>query len=356
MSRDVISYVALDTKPRESDALDVLLISTGGARAVKLYRDLDVVKEDFSSQLKIINKVERLFNQGKTTMAETLYRKVKIVGFDTPQNPAELIDNIESFRQNDDDWSVILTDMDDREYIEALIAYAASTEPTLAEMEVGIEDHRKLYFAQTNDKTFEFGYPRACVVYVNSLDEEGDAAYLGNVGPFYPVRKTWKFKRPDGITVGDLTEGEKDALDEQHVNYMAREYGRVYMKQGVCTDGEFVDTQLGADFIAKRVRDKVYDIFLGNDDVPYTDQGFTQIGGAVIDALNDATDNRIIARDPDTGHGVFRVNIPARADATEDQARSRVMPDIPWEALIEGAVHRSKVKGVLRANLNLDSE
>lgn len=357
MGRDVVSYVSLDTKPKESDSLDVLIIATDGARPVKLYRDLDVVQADFpdagGKASKIYRKAAQLFNQGKTTMAESLYRKVKIVGFEAPQAPADLIDAIESFRQNDDVWAVFLTDRDEREYQEALIAYAASTEPTLAELEVGIEDHRKLYFGQTDDKDFTFDCPRGAMFFVNNLDEEADAAYLGNVGPFYPVRKTWKFKRPDGVTVADLTEGEKDALDEQHVNYMTEEYGRVYVKNGVCTDGEFIDTQLGADFIAKRVRDKAYDVLLQTDDVPYNDEGFSLLGAAVIDALNDATDNRIIARNPESGKGVFNVDIPTRAQATDDQARNRLMPDIEWEALIEGAVHRTRVRGVLRASLVL---
>jgi len=359
MARDVISYVSLDTKPKESDSLDVLIIDTTGARPVKLYRDLTVIKGDFpdvgGEPSKIYRKAAQLFNQGKTTMAESLYRKVKIVGFAAPEDPAGLIDAIESFRQNDDAWSVFLTDQDEREYQEALIAYAAATEPTFAELEVGIEDHRKLYFGQTMDKDFTFDCPRGSVIYVNDLEEEGDAAYLGNVGPFYPVRKTWKFKRPDGVGVADLTEGEKDALDEQHVNYMTSEYGRVYVKNGVCTDSEFIDTQLGADFIAKRVRDKAYDVLLQTDDVPYMDEGFSLLGAAVIDALNDATDNRIIARDPESGKGVFFVVIPTRAQATDDQARNRLMPDIFWEALIEGAVHRTRVRGVLRASLVQDN-
>lgn len=357
--RDVVSYVALDTKPKESDSLDVLIIATDAVHPLKTYRDLEEVRKDFpgtdGKESKIYRKASQLFNQGKTTMAESLYRKVKIVGFADADTPAKLADAIESLRQTDNGWAVFLTDRDEKNYVEALIAYAASTEPTFAELEVGIEDHRKFYFAQTMDKDFQCALPRAAVIYVNSLEEEADAAYLGNAGPFYPVRKTWKFKRPDGVSAADLTEGEKDALDGQNVNYMAAEYGRVYMKNGVCTDGEFIDTQLGADYIAKRVRDKVYDVFLSVDDIPYTDEGFSQIGAAVIDALNDATDNRIIARDPESGKGVFNITIPTRAQATDEQARSRLMPDIYWEALIEGAVHRSRVRGVLRANMESDT-
>lgn len=355
MSRSVVSYVARDTKPFESDSLNVLLIATDGVREAKVYRDLEVVREDFpdasGKPSKIYRKVSALFEQGKTSKAPGLYRKVKIVGFAAPESPAALVDAIETFRENDDEWQLLLTDRDDKEYIEALIAYAEYTEPTLAELLTGIEDHRKVYFFQTTNKDFSFERARAAGIWVNDLMEEGDAAMVGNVAPFYPTRVTWKFKTPEGVTLANLSEGEKDALDEQHINYMTKEYGNIFLKEGVCTDGEFIDVLLGADYCAKRVRDRVYAILMEESDVPYTDNGFTLIGSGVVSALNDAVSNNIIARNPESNSGMFIVNIPTRAEATEEQSRSRVMPDITWEAVVEGSVHQVVIKGVLTTSL-----
>ena len=56
--------------------------------------------------------------------------------------------------------------------------------------------------------------------------------------------------------------------------------------------------------------------------------------------------------DPESDAGVFTVTVPKRADATDDEARARKMPDIVWEAQLEGAVHSVKVKGTLRATLS----
>ena len=50
--------------------------------------------------------------------------------------------------------------------------------------------------------------------------------------------------------------------------------------------------------------------------------------------------------------GVFTVVVPKRSQATDEEARARQMPDITWEAQLEGAVHTVKVKGVLRATLS----
>ena len=52
-------------------------------------------------------------------------------------------------------------------------------------------------------------------------------------------------------------------------------------------------------------------------------------------------------RDPESEQGVFTVVVPKRSQATDEEARARQMPDITWEAQLEGAVHTVKVKGVL---------
>lgn len=47
------------------------------------------------------------------------------------------------------------------------------------------------------------------------------------------------------------------------MNFLTVEYKREYVKNGVCADGEFIDVQMGADYIAKNMRENLYDIFLG---------------------------------------------------------------------------------------------
>ena len=134
---------------------------------------------------------------------------------------------------------------------------------------------------------------------------------------------------------------------------MTEEYKKQYVKEGVCLNGEFIDTVLGGDWIAKRMRDLLYDILLSNANIDYSDAGFSLIATAVLQALSEAADenHNIIARDQESKAGVFSVAIPKYADSTEEQRRNRIMPDIAWEALLCGAVHQVKTKGVLRATL-----
>lgn len=286
-------------------------------------------------------------------------------GVDAVSAPDNLINAIKKFQSDEDnDWYYLMTDKDDDEYVVALAKFAESSEPSEAELGAGVEDHRKFYMGQTCNKEFASETARAAVIYTEEqyLSEEPDASYTGNVAPFYPRSVTWKFKRPqDGnadtsegiklISLPKLTEGERNALLENHVNYLTEEYKRQYVKNGTCLNGEFIDVVLGGDWLAKRMRDLLYDILLANANINYDDAGFGLIATAVLQALAEAVDNNIIAVDPESKSGVYTVTIPKYADSTEEQRRNRVMPDITWEALLSGAIHQVKTKGVLRASL-----
>ena len=89
MAKDVIVVVQRDAMPKEKENLDILLISTTGAQPVKVYRDVPTVEAAFGEKgatpnAKIVRKVTTLLNQGKTTLADTLTSKFKIVGFEPP--------------------------------------------------------------------------------------------------------------------------------------------------------------------------------------------------------------------------------------------------------------------------------
>lgn len=498
MAKDVIVVVKRDAMPTAKESLDILLISTTGAQPVKTYRDVESVKAVFGEDgptpnAKIVRKATTLMNQGKTTLAETLVNKFKIVGFAPPSAtpaqpsvftidcpagkldqpipgkktirvkiggddnavidvttaskltdaadivallngtsftkggktytgvfdmtskvtftatedgatdsipemvevytdekmsekvadftpavefvngkdsvtaPDNLIRAIQQFQEDEDnDWYYLMTDRDEDDYVMALAKFAEASEPTEAELGVGVEDHRKFYMGQTTNKNFVCSTARAAVIYTapEFISEEPDASYTGNVGPFYPKNVTWKFKRPqDGnaatsagsklISLPKLTDGERVQLKENHVNYLTEEYKRQYVKEGVCLNGEFIDVVLGGDWIAKRMRDLLYDILLNNANIDYTDSGFALIATAVSQALSEAADvdHNIIARDQESKAGIFTVNIPTYAESTDEQRRNRVMPDITWEALLSGAVHQVKTKGVLSVSL-----
>ncbi|GHU69894.1 hypothetical protein FACS1894184_14600 [Clostridia bacterium] len=282
----------------------------------------------------------------QTPPSDTLSSPLSAVG-------EELISRLEELQDEDNDWYCFCTDRHDDATISALAQWAEASEPTENELDAGAEDNRKIYFCWTPSKTSGISNRRTIVIYTPDENECADAAYLGNVGPFYPQSATWKFKRPQGMVYHTLSESDRNLLIEDNINFLTREYKREYMKEGVCADGEYIDVQMGADWIARHMREELYDCLLTNPKVPFTDEGFALIGSCVMNVLTQATRLGIIARESGGVKGMYTVNIPLRQDATDDQARERRMPDITWDAQLEGAVHHVKVTGTLRATLEV---
>lgn len=315
----------------------------------------------------IPERIEIFLDEAMSQEFAATGKKTFTNGKDAMTAADSLVETIKKFqRDEDNDWYYFMTDRDEPEFVKALAKFAEASEPTEAELGTGVEDHRKFYMGQTSDLDFASTAARAAVIYTEEkyLSEEPDASYTGNVGPFYPKNVTWKFKRPqDGnaaasegaklITLPKLTEGQRNQLSENHVNYLTEEYKRQYVKDGVCLNGEFIDVVLGGDWIAKRMRDLLYDILLENAGINYGDDGFGLVSTAVYQALAEAADadHNIIARDQESKAGIFTVAVPKYAESTEEQRRNRVMPDITWEALLSGAIHQVKTKGVLRVSL-----
>lgn len=264
-----------------------------------------------------------------------------------------LVAAIEELRDVNDDFYFLLTDVTDESCVTALCQWAESTAPTEAALGAGVEDHRKFYLGQVTNKEYVNQFGRSAVFYSDApTDEWLDAAMLGCVGPFWPQAVTWKWKVPDGVSAADLKDSERDVLEENRVNFMTAEYKHEYVKNGICGDGNFIDNVLGADYITYQIRENLYQIFLTNAKISYLDEGFAIIGAGVFAALNKAVDLHIIAKDPEDGTGIYTVTLPKRSEATEEQAANRQMPDIKWEAQLEGAVHGVKVKGTLSVTLN----
>lgn len=353
MSKDVVVAVSLEARIRAVDALDILLISTAGAKPAKTYTSLEDIEKEWTKTSDIYLKAAALFNQGKAIPTPaSLIRKVTTVGFASPETPAALVTALKAYQQINNDWYIFMTDKSDDAYVKALGKFAEESEPSKAELTAGVEDHRKLYFAQTTNKAYASKNARTVVVYTEDLKEQADAAWVGAVGPWYPQSVTWKFKLPAGLSAPVLTESEITGLEINNVNYVTNEYKKNYIKNGTCMNGEWIDAVIGADWITLTMRSKLYDIFMSNANIPYTDAGFAVVAAGVFETLNEATGYSIIAENPESGAGIYTVSVPKRSGASDAQASARIMPDIKWEAQLGGAVHGVKVSGILKATLS----
>ena len=65
-------------------------------------------------------------------------------------------------------------------------------------------------------------------------------------------------------------------------------HGREYMSEGICTDGDFIDTVIGRWQIKQTMRKRLVNELVDTENIGYDDDGFAAIAGVVIAALDDA--------------------------------------------------------------------
>ena len=82
--KDIQVYTALDAKVKPAERLDILVLSTEGKADMQTFNDLELLKEAYRGK-KVAALVDRMFNQDHT-LADTLIRRVRMVGIENPQN------------------------------------------------------------------------------------------------------------------------------------------------------------------------------------------------------------------------------------------------------------------------------
>ena len=170
MAKDVIVVVQRDALPNEKENLDILLVSTTGKYPVAVYRDIPSVEAVYGPNgpcpnSKVVRKAITLLNQGKTTLAETLVSKFKIVSFDPPSTiPAKAAILTLSF----DNESEIAVDAgttlwvriggDDKAVVEITAESAISTASQLAALFSGTTFTKdgKTYSVQSSEQTVTY--------------------------------------------------------------------------------------------------------------------------------------------------------------------------------------------------------
>jgi len=80
-----------------------------------------------------------------------------------------------------------------------------------------------------------------------------------------------------------------------------------------------------------------------SDKIPFTDEGIQIITGLVEGVLNRFAGNsyKLLQR------GSISVTAPAYADISSNDKANRTLPDVEWEALLQGAIHFVKIRGVV---------
>lgn len=199
-----------------------------------------------------------------------------------------------------------------------------------------------LYLLQNNNYDRSFGFYSAVgqgVGVTSCLYPE--FAIIGRCLPYEPGQITWRYKTLSGITTDSLTDGQADAIEGKNGNYLVSIGGVASFHTGQMASGEWIDTITGVDWIQARLQEAIYSELLNNLKLPYTSAGITAVEGTIRGVLLRASRQGIITEES------IDITVPDIADISSTDKNNRLLPDVEFEATLQGAIHTITVSGTV---------
>ena len=173
-----------------------------------------------------------------------------------------------------------------------------------------------------------------------------DAAWLANRFPYTPGKTTWKFCTLKGVSVYSLTTSELGAVLGKNSNTYTKINGLHCTEEGTVGSGEYIDVIRGIDWLHARMQENIFQLKKSATDrgekIALTDSGITQVDSVMKEVLATGVENQLLAADPEP-----TTSVPLAEDISVADKGERTLSNASFEAYLAGAIHKTKIKGVV---------
>lgn len=186
---------------------------------------------------------------------------------------------------------------------------------------------------------------------IHSEDPYANVAWMAAVFSLDPGSETWAYKTLKGVVPSELTTREMRLLDENGLNYYVACAGRNITRDGKMAAGEWIDIIRFRDWLKNQMQIRIYELFVKNPKIPYTDAGIALVENQMEAVLASGQKTGGIAEteydeNDDPVYG-YTVSVPLAARISSEQKARRVLKDCRFTARLAGAIHVTELKGNL---------
>jgi hypothetical protein len=194
------------------------------------------------------------------------------------------------------------------------------------------------------DRVFVFFHPDAkladeAVDALAAADPIPEAAYFGKMLTKQPGSASWKFKELQSVPTYELTDGQVKNVEDKNATWFMSTAGVPMTSNGQVASGEYIDIIHGLDWLKARIQNLVFTALVNVDKVPFTDEGVQMVVSPLKAALEEGKKNGILAS--------YEITFPAVAEVSVADKGKRFLPDVNWTAVLSGAIHGTKINGVV---------
>lgn len=157
-----------------------------------------------------------------------------------------------------------------------------------------------------------------------------------------PGASTWALKPLQNVPADELSAGQLAVLRANRLITYTTTNGVSHTLDGFAASGRFVDLTRGVDWLDAEVENSVFNFKLNQEKVPYTVAGISAIRGAIMAALLRGARRGVIDADS------IEVTMPSLDEISQADRGLRQLCDIRFTARAQGAIHLTKIEGVVR--------
>jgi hypothetical protein len=179
-------------------------------------------------------------------------------------------------------------------------------------------------------------YKRTGLLWTGTPQHHSSAAWFGEMLP-----NAFAFKTLAGVAVDNLTPTQRANLDAQNTNHYDPIAGINITRYGTAASGQYLDLQLGTDWLTARMKEAVYQSIANAPKIPYTDVGIATVTGQMEAVLSQGVRNGFLAA------GSTQVVPQTVANASAADKGNRILSGMQFSGRQAGAVHKVVIQGSL---------
>ena len=208
-------------------------------------------------------------------------------------------------------------------------------------------------------KMNDLNYDRSFGCYNADADNSYiELALAGKKLTSVPGSTTWMYSELAGIVADPLSVSQSQIVRAKEGNVYESIAGVSMVREGTMASGEFIDVMRGSDDLHSRIQTEVFRKLVvtanGGSKVPLTDAGVQELVSIVEVEIRRSIANDFIVESIETENAGQTVVIPGfeiTADLVSslpaNQRAQRQAPDIRFQAVLAGAIHKVIIRGHL---------
>jgi hypothetical protein len=195
------------------------------------------------------------------------------------------------------------------------------------------------------------GYNNTVALFHQAADQYIEMGYVGVNAPFDAGSVTWANVSITGggsstnpNTGKVLSSTYKTNLHNKNVNYVELDNNNPYVRTGVSSGGEWIDTMRGVAWMENDLSATLKNLLINQKGgkVGMTEIGEVQVREAVMSSLQRAVNRNFINED-------FTVTVPQINSLDPSERATRILENVSFTATLQGAIHQIFVTGSVSA-------